>query len=111
MFTFAVRSMTCIFRFLKVPSIVEDQRLWQRLLRPESIRQFEALFSKYAIRFAISLFARRMSSLILPSLNRTMKASVQDELTIPKQTRFLVPIALGKVERHVSKICPTMKVY
>lgn len=31
-----------------------------------------------------------------------MKASVKDELTIPKQTRFLVPIELGKVERHVS---------
>ena len=30
-----------------------------------------------------------------------MKASVQDELTIPQQTRFLVPIELGKVERHV----------
>ena len=31
-----------------------------------------------------------------------MKASVKDELTIPKQTRYLVPIELGRVERHVS---------
>lgn len=31
-----------------------------------------------------------------------MKASVKDELTIPKQTRYLVPVELGKVERHVS---------
>ena len=30
-----------------------------------------------------------------------MKASVRDELTIPKQTRYLVPIELGRVERHV----------
>lgn len=38
----------------------------------------------------------------LTTRRRTMKASVKDELTIPKQTRFLVPIELGKVERHVS---------
>lgn len=32
-----------------------------------------------------------------------MKATVKDELTIPPQTRYLVPIELGKVERHVCK--------
>jgi E3 ubiquitin-protein ligase SHPRH len=32
---------------------------------------------------------------------RTMKAAVKNELTIPQQTRFLVPIELGRVERHV----------
>ena len=37
-------------------------------------------------------------------LCRTMKASVRDELTIPKQTRYLVPIELGRIERHVSVI-------
>ncbi len=30
-----------------------------------------------------------------------MKAAVKDELTIPPQTRYLVPIELGRVERHV----------
>jgi hypothetical protein len=30
-----------------------------------------------------------------------MKAAIKDELTIPKQTRYLVPIELGRVERHV----------
>jgi hypothetical protein len=33
---------------------------------------------------------------------RTMKSSVQAELTIPAQTRYVFPIHLGKVERHVS---------
>ncbi len=31
---------------------------------------------------------------------RTMKKAVKDELTIPPQTRYLVPIELGRVERH-----------
>jgi E3 ubiquitin-protein ligase SHPRH len=33
---------------------------------------------------------------------RTTKSSVQAELTIPAQTRYVFPIHLGKVERHVS---------
>ena len=35
------------------------------------------------------------------SLFRTMKNAVKDELTIPKQTRYLVPVELGRVERLV----------
>lgn len=34
-------------------------------------------------------------------LNRTMKSNITAELTIPQQTRYLVPIELGRVERHV----------
>ena len=34
-------------------------------------------------------------------MNRTMKSNITAELTIPQQTRYLVPIELGKVERHV----------
>lgn len=33
--------------------------------------------------------------------SRTTKALVKDELKIPTQTRYLVPINLGRVERHV----------
>ena len=35
-------------------------------------------------------------------MNRTMKSNVTAELTIPQQTRYLVPIELGRVERHVN---------
>jgi hypothetical protein len=31
-----------------------------------------------------------------------MKSAVQAELTIPTQTRYVFPIFLGRVERHVS---------
>lgn len=31
-----------------------------------------------------------------------MKSNIAAELTIPQQTRYLVAIELGKVERHVS---------
>lgn len=33
---------------------------------------------------------------------RTTKPMVRDELGIPEQTRYLVPIELGRVEKHVS---------
>jgi E3 ubiquitin-protein ligase SHPRH len=33
---------------------------------------------------------------------RTSKSSVEHELAIPKQTRFLVPVELGRVEKHAS---------
>jgi hypothetical protein len=42
----------------------------------------------------------RLSELFL-FIHRTMKSNITEELTIPQQTRYLVPIELGKVERHV----------
>lgn len=36
--------------------------------------------------------------------DRTIKSAVQAELTIPAQTRYLFPIHLGRVERHVSTL-------
>ncbi|KAJ3551190.1 hypothetical protein NM688_g4853 [Phlebia brevispora] len=76
-----VSDLIHVFKFLRVQPLTNDSRLWNRLLRPEHIRHFVSLFDRYAI--------------------RTMKAAVKDELTIPKQTRYLVPIKLGKVEQHV----------
>ncbi|THG95740.1 hypothetical protein EW026_g5964 [Hermanssonia centrifuga] len=76
-----VADLIHVLNFLRIDSVVNSPRVWTRLLKPGYAREFVSLFQKYAI--------------------RTMKAAVQDELTIPKQTRFLVPIQLGKVERHV----------
>jgi hypothetical protein len=45
-----------------------------------------------------------MSSFLIQltcALRRTMKSNVKNELTIPQQTRYLVGIELGKIERHV----------
>ncbi|GJE89122.1 hypothetical protein PsYK624_052160 [Phanerochaete sordida] len=68
-----------VWKFLRVDAVTP--RIWARLLKPGYADQLVQLFLRYAI--------------------RTMKASVKDELTIPKQTRYLVPIELGRVERHV----------
>ncbi|THH15865.1 hypothetical protein EW146_g4683 [Bondarzewia mesenterica] len=76
-----VSDLSHVLRFLRVDSDIYSPRIWKSLTRPAFAGQFAALFQRYAI--------------------RTMKASVKDELTIPQQTRFLVPIELGKVERHV----------
>ncbi|KII84144.1 hypothetical protein PLICRDRAFT_179819 [Plicaturopsis crispa FD-325 SS-3] len=70
-----------VLKFLRVDGIVGSPRMWSRLLKPGLARQFTQFFRHYAV--------------------RTTKAAVKQELTIPQQTRYLVPIQLGKVERHV----------
>ncbi|KDQ50603.1 hypothetical protein JAAARDRAFT_580714 [Jaapia argillacea MUCL 33604] len=69
-----------VMKFLRVDNVT-NPRMWARLLKPGFASQFEALFKRFAV--------------------RTMKLAVKDELTIPEQTRFLVGVELGKVERHV----------
>ncbi|KZV84430.1 hypothetical protein EXIGLDRAFT_776552 [Exidia glandulosa HHB12029] len=68
-------------KFIRVPDIVPSKRHWERLLLPGFAREFADLFSSMTV--------------------RTLKSQVKDELTIPPQSRLLVPIALGRVERHV----------
>ena len=76
-------------RFLRIDHLVEPPRVWARLLTPQFAPQFAELFRRVSI--------------------RTLKSAVKDELTIPEQTRFLVPVALGPVERHVSQPIPKKK--
>ena len=66
-------------------------KAWSRLLMPHNRDLFEQLFKKYAV--------------------RTLKASVKDELTIPKQRRYAVGIDLGRVEKHVNIALLVILVY
>jgi E3 ubiquitin-protein ligase SHPRH len=78
------RWVTCysqLFRYLRADPLLLVPRVWSQLLEPDSASDFARLFQHYTI--------------------RTVKSSVKDELTIPQQTRYLVPITLGRVERHV----------
>ncbi|KAF8630101.1 hypothetical protein AX17_005497 [Amanita inopinata Kibby_2008] len=70
-----------VLRFLRVDDVVGSARFWNRLLDRGYCDEFATFIQNYAI--------------------RTLKASVRQELTIPQQRRFLVPIELGTVERHV----------
>ncbi|TRM60097.1 hypothetical protein BD626DRAFT_572197 [Schizophyllum amplum] len=67
--------------FLRVDDVVGSSRLWNRLMLPAYAAHFTAFIQQYAV--------------------RTVKASVKDELTIPQQTRYVVPVEMGRVERHV----------
>lgn len=86
-------------RFLRIDAVLNIPRAWSRLILPSFADQFKALFQKYTIRCEV------FASLEFWSYRtqcRTMKASVKHELTIPQQTRYLVPVELGRVERQVS---------
>ncbi|KAL1937944.1 hypothetical protein VTO73DRAFT_12694 [Trametes versicolor] len=76
-----VADLIHVLKFLRVKAVTDYPRAWTRLLLPGYVHEFKQLFQRYAV--------------------RTMKAAVKDELTIPPQTRYLVPIELGRVERHV----------
>ncbi|EGN92623.1 hypothetical protein SERLA73DRAFT_79438 [Serpula lacrymans var. lacrymans S7.3] len=76
-----VADLIHVLRFLRVDNLIGSMKMWNRLLLPGLKAQFTELFQRYAI--------------------RTMKSAVSAELTIPQQTRYLVSIELGRVERHV----------
>ncbi|KAJ7453930.1 hypothetical protein B0H11DRAFT_2176342 [Mycena galericulata] len=70
-----------VLKFLRVEHIIGAPRHWTRLGLPGYSRHFSNFFQSIAI--------------------RTTKESVKAELTIPQQTRFLVGIQMGPIERHV----------
>jgi E3 ubiquitin-protein ligase SHPRH len=70
-------------RFLRVPSFITSNRIWKRLLSPAYFETFKSLFDT---RLAV----------------RTSKAQVKDEFQLPVQTRYVVPIDFGRIERTVS---------
>ncbi|KAJ3562251.1 hypothetical protein NP233_g9694 [Leucocoprinus birnbaumii] len=76
-----VSDLNHVLKFLRVDDAVGGPRLWNELLQPYNANEFAAFFQKYAI--------------------RTMKADVKAELTIPQQTRYVVGIEIGPIEREV----------
>ncbi|KAF4586100.1 hypothetical protein EYR38_010373 [Pleurotus pulmonarius] len=76
-----VSDLLHVIRFLRIENVIGPQKNWTTLLQPNLAREFAAFFEYYGI--------------------RTTKALVKHELQIPTQTRYLVPINLGRVERHV----------
>ncbi|OBZ74793.1 putative ATP-dependent helicase IRC20 [Grifola frondosa] len=76
-----VADLIHVLKFLRINAVLQTPRAWTRLLLPAYVHEFISLFRRYTV--------------------RTMKTAVKDELTIPRQTRYVVPIELGKVERHV----------
>ncbi|KAJ6591817.1 SNF2 family N-terminal domain-containing protein [Mycena vulgaris] len=77
-----IADLSHVLKFLRVDHLVGPlARHWARLAIPGYSGHFSAFFQSIAI--------------------RTTKESVKDELTIPQQTRFLVGIQMGPVERHV----------
>ncbi|KZT58177.1 hypothetical protein CALCODRAFT_495268 [Calocera cornea HHB12733] len=76
-----IRDLLQVLKFLRVPILSDSPRLWARLLKPSFAHHFQELFQRIGI--------------------RTLKKQVQTELTIPPQRRYLVPIEMGPVERHL----------
>lgn len=97
---FLINMLSSFLRIGAIPS----NKIWTRLLKPPYADYFVSLVQRYAIRFDINQYSILERAAIDSEnliTNRTMKATVKDELTIPKQTRYLVPIEMGRVERHV----------
>ncbi|KZO97524.1 hypothetical protein CALVIDRAFT_562880 [Calocera viscosa TUFC12733] len=76
-----IRDLLQVLKFLRTPVLADAPRLWTRLLKPAFAHHFQELFQRIGI--------------------RTLKKQVRAELTIPPQRRYLVPIEMGPVERHL----------
>ncbi|CAK5267784.1 unnamed protein product [Mycena citricolor] len=77
-----VADLIHVLRFLRVDHLLGySARHWQRLVCAGYSEYFRRFFQGIAV--------------------RTTKASIKTELTIPQQTRYLVGIEMGRVERHV----------
>ncbi|KAK7460694.1 hypothetical protein VKT23_009409 [Stygiomarasmius scandens] len=76
-----VADLIHVLKFLRINQFIGGQKMWHRLLLPGYASLFADFFGHYSV--------------------RTMKSTVKDELTIPQQTRYLVGIEMGRVERHV----------
>ncbi|KAG9045395.1 hypothetical protein FS837_006386 [Tulasnella sp. UAMH 9824] len=80
-----VQDLIAPLRFMRIHPLLSDapqaasSKLWNRFLKPGFWSSFRSIFDRYAIRTS-----RREA----------------DGLEIPKQTRFVVPISLGLIERH-----------
>ncbi|KAI9435845.1 SNF2 family N-terminal domain-containing protein [Lactarius indigo] len=76
-----VSDLSYVLKFLRVDPIIYGPKNWNKLIQPSYAAEFAEVFQQYAV--------------------RTVKSAVQAELTIPTQTRYVFPICLGRVERHV----------
>ncbi|WWC87137.1 uncharacterized protein L201_002023 [Kwoniella dendrophila CBS 6074] len=75
-----IRDLMGSLRFLRVPVIPYDSRIWHRLQQPSMRLAFEGLFQSIAV--------------------RTTKKEVSGEFNLPHQTRYVVPIELSEIELH-----------
>ncbi|WWD22076.1 hypothetical protein CI109_106565 [Kwoniella shandongensis] len=75
-----VKDLLGSLKFLRVPILPHDNRLWHRLQQPSFRPAFEGLFKSIAV--------------------RTTKKEVAGEFNLPHQSRFVVPIELSAIELH-----------
>lgn len=69
-----------MLKFLRVDDVGESNYSFQKLLLPEYADVFTNLVSKLGV--------------------RTIKSQIQDELALPPQERFVVPVKLTPVEMY-----------
>ena len=75
-----IKDLMGSLRFLRVPVLPFDHRLWHRLQQTPLRPAFDGLFQQIAV--------------------RTTKKEVAGEFDIPRQTRVIVPIELSEIEMH-----------
>ena len=75
-----IKDLVGSLKFLRVPVLPHDGRLWHRLQQPTLRPAFEGLFSALAV--------------------RTTKRDVAGEFNLPSQSRFVVPIEMSDIEMH-----------
>jgi len=73
-----IKDLMGSLRFLRVPVLPYDARLWHRLQQPSMRQAFEGIIRELAV--------------------RTTKKEVAGEFSLPAQSRFVVPVELSEIE-------------
>lgn len=75
-----IKDLMGSLKFLRVPVLPNDNRLWHRLQQPSMRPAFEGLFRSLTV--------------------RTTKKEASGEFNLPHQSRYVVPIELSEIELH-----------
>lgn len=75
-----IKDLMGSLKFLRVPVLPNDNRLWHRLQQPSMRPAFEGLFRNLTV--------------------RTTKKEASGEFNLPHQARYVVPIELSEIELH-----------
>lgn len=75
-----IKDLMGSLKFLRVPVLLHEPRLWHRMQQAPMRPAFDNLFQSIAV--------------------RTTKKEVSGEFNLPHQTRFVIPIELSEIEMH-----------
>lgn len=95
-----IKDLVGSLKFLRVPVLPHNAKLWLRIQQPTMRSAFESLFSTIAVRTTKAQVRHAFAPPQWISCVCQTNHQVQAEFEIPSQSRYVVPVDLSAIERH-----------